>query len=70
MKEAEHSLQGLTDSLQVFKVAQEMIPELENRRGEQGGDMDGEEMGRDGIQLTSESEDEGDALGNLDGQIA
>jgi len=43
MKEAEHSLQGLTDSLQVFKVAQEMIPELENRRGEQGGDMDGEE---------------------------
>lgn len=42
MKEAEHSLQKLTDCLQVFKVAQEMIPELENRRGEQG-DMDGEE---------------------------
>ena len=32
--------------------------------------MDEEEMGRDGIQLTSESEDEGDALGNLDSQIA
>jgi hypothetical protein len=36
MKEAETSLQILTDSLQVFKVAQEMIPELENRRGDQG----------------------------------
>ena len=40
MKEAESSLQTLTDSLQVLKCAQE---ELGNRRGEQGGDMDGEE---------------------------
>lgn len=43
MKEAEYSLQHLADCLQVLKVAQEMIPELENRRGDQGGDMDGEE---------------------------
>jgi len=43
MKEAESSLQNYTDCLQVYKCAKEMIPELENRRGDQGGDMDGEE---------------------------
>lgn len=44
MKEAEYSLQNLTDCLQVLKVAQEMIPNLENRQNElAGGDMDGEE---------------------------
>lgn len=46
MKEAEYSLQNLTDCLQVLRVAQEMIPNLENRLNDQGaGDIDGEEAG-------------------------
>lgn len=44
MKEAEYSLQNLTDCLQVFKVAEEIIPNLANRLNEQGpGDADGDE---------------------------
>lgn len=34
MKEAEYSLQNLTDCLQVFKVAEEIIPNLANRLNE------------------------------------
>ena len=41
MKEAEETLQNLTDCLQVLEVAKEMIPQLENRRGDlEGGDPD------------------------------
>ena len=43
MKDAEQALQELTDRLQVLKVAQESIPELVNGRGDQAGDMEGEE---------------------------
>lgn len=50
MKEAEFSLQNLTDCLQVLKVAQEMIPNLENRHNEQaGGDPDA--LGEEGAGL-------------------
>ena len=44
MKEAEYSLQNLTDCLQVFKVAEEVIPNLADRLNDQGaGDPDGDE---------------------------
>ena len=44
MKEAEETLQNLTDCLQVLTAAKEMIPQMENGRGNQGDvEANGEE---------------------------